>query len=301
MDSIIRAVNPEPSSRDLNPSPQKAPVNSFQFRFGSAAYDLSVRTHVMGILNVTPDSFSDGGKFASTKSAVDRALQMIDEGADFIDVGGESTRPGSESIPLAEEIRRTIPVIEAIVRMSAVPISIDSYKSSVARAALEAGATIVNDISGLTFDVKMADTISSHRAAAVLMHMQGRPKSMQQNPVYENVTREVKDFLTKQVAAARLAGIEQIIIDPGIGFGKTLEHNIQLFRELRELASLRCPVLVGASRKSFIGAILNVPVDERLEGTAAAVAVSILNGAHIIRVHDVKAMRRVAAVTDALK
>ena len=255
----------------------------------------------MGILNVTPDSFSDGGKFFSAEKAVDHALAMADEGADFIDVGGESTRPGSEPLPLDEELRRVVPVIEKLSKKISLPISIDTYKSSVAEAALSVGATLVNDVSGLTFDGAMVQTIARHRASVVIMHIKGTPRTMQQNPQYENVVTEVATFLATQAQKAHTAGIEQIIVDPGIGFGKTLQHNLQLMRNLHEIANLGFPLLVGPSRKSFIGTILDLPTDERLEGTAAAVTTCILNGAHIVRVHDVKEMKRVAKVADALK
>ncbi|MBI3580210.1 MAG: dihydropteroate synthase [Ignavibacteriales bacterium] len=270
-------------------------------QFGSVQYDLSTRTHLMGVLNVTPDSFSDGGKFFSAEKAIDHARAMVDEGADFIDVGGESTRPGSEPLPLDEELRRVIPVIEKLSKKISLPISIDTYKSPVADAALNAGAVLVNDISGLTFDSAMIRTIARRRASVVIMHIKGTPHTMQQNPHYENVVTEVATFLATQAQKAETAGIAQIIVDPGIGFGKTLEHNLQLMRNLRELAGLGFPLLVGPSRKSFIGAILDLPANERLEGTAAAVTACILNGAHIVRVHDVKEMKRVAKVADALK
>ncbi len=278
-----------------------SPKNTLVFRFGSLQYDLSARTHLMGILNVTPDSFSDGGKFFSAERAIDHALAMVDEGADFIDVGGESTRPGSEPLPLEEELQRVLPVIEKLSGKISVPISIDSYKATVADAALSAGAVLVNDISGLTFDEAMAQTIAQHRASVVLMHIKGTPRTMQQNPQYDNVVSEVAMFLENQAQKAQAAGIMQVIVDPGIGFGKKLEHNLQLMRNLQELEKIGFPLLVGPSRKSFIGTILDLPAGERLEGTAAAVTTCILNGAHIVRVHDVKEMKRVAKVADALK
>lgn len=270
-------------------------------QFGSLRYDLSARTHLMGILNVTPDSFSDGGKFFRAEKAVDHALAMADEGADFIDVGGESTRPGSEPLPLDEELRRIVPVIEKLSKKISLPISIDTYKSTVADAALSAGAVLVNDISGLTFDDTMLQTIARHRASVVIMHIKGTPRTMQQNPQYENVVSEVATFLKAQAQKAQTAGIVQIIVDPGIGFGKTLQHNLQLMRNLHRIANLGFPLLVGPSRKSFIGTILDLPANERLEGTAAAVTTCILNGTHMVRVHDVKEMKRVAKVADALK
>ncbi|MGA9365448.1 MAG: dihydropteroate synthase [Bacteroidota bacterium] len=275
--------------------------NQFFYRFGPVEYDFSYRTHVVGVLNVTPDSFSDGGKFFDKSGAIEHALRMTEEGADIIDIGGESTRPGSDSISADEELRRVIPVIEALSGKVSVPISIDTYKSAVARRAIEAGATIVNDISGLTFDPEMPAVAAQYKATVVIMHMKGTPKTMQADPVYDDVVGEIKQFLFQQAQVAEAHGVEQIILDPGIGFGKRLEHNLEVFRRLRELTELDYPVMVGPSRKSFIGMILDVPVDSRLEGTAAATAVSILNGANLIRVHDVKAMKRVAQVVDAIK
>lgn len=275
--------------------------NALVFQFGPVQYDLSARTHLMGVLNVTPDSFSDGGKFFSAEKAIDHALAMVDEGADFIDVGGESTRPGSEPLPLEKELRRVLPVIEKLSGKISLPISIDTYKSKVADAALNAGAVLVNDISGLIFDDAMMQTVARHSASVIIMHIKGTPRTMQQNPQYDNVVLEVATFLGTQAQKAQAAGITQIIVDPGIGFGKTLEHNLQLMRNLHEIAKRGFPLMVGPSRKSFIGTILDLPTSERLEGTAAAVTACILNGAHIIRVHDVKEMKRAAKVADALK
>jgi dihydropteroate synthase len=274
---------------------------NFKYRFGTVEYDLSSRTHVMGILNVTPDSFSDGGRYLNIEQAIEHGQKLAEDGADFIDVGGESTRPGSESVSIEEEIRRVIPVIESLAQKIGVPISIDTYKSDVAEAALQVGATIVNDISAMTFDMNMSSIVAKHRASVVLMHIKGTPKTMQMNPSYKNVTEDVKQFLREQVEKAIKANIKQIIIDPGIGFGKKFEHNVQLLKELKMFTSLGHPLLVGVSKKSFLGAIMNLPPSERVEGTAAAVTASILNGANIIRVHDVKEMKRVAMVSDALK
>ncbi len=273
----------------------------YQFRLGSVAYDFTSRTHIMGILNVTPDSFSDGGKYADTKHAVERALKMIDEGADIIDVGGESTRPGSDPVSIDEELRRVIPVIEELSDKTLIPISVDTYKSEVAKRALQAGACIVNDISGLAFDPAMLTMAASHGATVVIMHMRGTPKTMQNEPAYNDVVREVIEFLDQQSRKALAAGIRQIMVDPGLGFGKTLKHNIALMQNLMDFRQLGRPVLVGPSRKSFLGTILDLPVDERLEGTAAAVALCIRNGASIVRVHDVREMKRVAMVADVLK
>lgn len=274
---------------------------NFKYRFGTVEYDLASRTHVMGILNVTPDSFSDGGRYLDLEQAVVHGRKLAEEGADFIDIGGESTRPGSEPVSIEEEIRRVIPVIESLAKTISVPISIDTCKSDVAEAAVQAGAAIINDISAMTFDAKMASVAANHQASMVLMHIKGTPKTMQLDPSYKNATEEVNQFLRERVEAARNAGITQIIIDPGIGFGKKYAHNIQLLRELRTFTSLGHPLLVGVSRKSFLGAILNLPVSERMEGTAAAVTATILNGANIVRVHDVKEMKRVALVSDVLK
>ncbi len=271
------------------------------YKFGNKEFDFSKRTYVMGILNVTPDSFSDGGRYFSLDSAIEHAMKMVEDGADIIDVGGESTRPGSEPVPLEEELRRVIPVIKEIVKRVDVPVSIDTYKSEVARQALDNGASIVNDISGLRFDEKMADVVASYKASVVLMHIKGTPKTMQQNPEYDDVISEIYDYLSGSVEIARRAGIEQIIVDPGIGFGKRLIDNLEIIRRLREFKSLGYPVLIGVSRKSFIGNILNLPVDQRLEGTAGAVAISVWNGANIVRVHDVKEMVRVVKIVDAIK
>lgn len=271
------------------------------FRFKEAEYDFSQRTYIMGVLNVTPDSFSDGGSFVDSERAVDHALHMIEQGADFIDIGGESTRPGSDPVPLKTELDRVLPVILRLVPNVRIPISIDTYKSEVAREALGAGASMVNDISGLAFDPKMTGVVSEHRASVVIMHMKGTPKNMQRDPVYKDVVGEVTAFLRRQSTLARDAGIKQIIVDPGVGFGKTLIHNIALMRNLARLRSLGYPVLVGPSRKSFLDAILDLPPSERLEGTAAAVALCIESGASVVRVHDVKEMKRVALVADAWK
>jgi dihydropteroate synthase len=255
----------------------------------------------MGILNVTPDSFSDGGQFFDTERAVERGLELANQGADFLDIGGESTRPGSDPVSEEEEIRRVVPVIERLCREVKIPLSIDTYKSSVARAALSAGACIVNDISGGTYDPHMLDTVRDSRATVVLMHVLGTPKTMQLKPVYNDVVTDVSEFLDKQSSLARERGINQIIIDPGLGFGKELHHNFELMKRLSTFLQLGFPILVGPSRKSFIGKVLDLPVNQRLEGTAAAVTACILRGAHIVRVHDVKEMKRVAMVADVLK
>jgi dihydropteroate synthase len=268
------------------------------------SFDFSKKTYIMGILNVTPDSFSDGGLYFDKSSAIGRAYQMVEEGADIIDIGGESTRPGSEPISIEEELKRTTPVIESIVKKIKVPISIDTYKSEVAKVALDAGASMVNDISGLRFDPRMSEVVYEYKVPVVIMHIKGRPQDMQRNPVYEALIPEIMDYFRMGITIATRAGIteDKIIIDPGIGFGKTFDHNLEIINNLHEFTLLEKPILIGPSRKAFIGKILgDAPVTERLEGTAAAVAISIMNGANFIRVHDVKEMVKVAKVADSIK
>ncbi len=265
-------------------------------------YHLGSRTLVMGILNVTPDSFSDGGQFYEHEVAVQHALRMVEEGADILDVGGESTRPGAELISEQEELDRVIPVIEAVRRATDVPISIDSSKSGVARAALDAGADMLNDVSALRIDPGIAILAAEWGVPLCLMHMLGMPKTMQVNPEYGDLMGEIVAFLRVRAQVALDAGADPaaILVDPGIGFGKTVEHNLEIIRRLRELTGVGYAVLIGPSRKSFIGKVLDVPEGERLEGTAAAVALSIANGAGVVRVHDVKEMVRVARLADAV-
>lgn len=266
--------------------------------------DFSDKTYIMGILNVTPDSFSEGGLYFDKSAAVKRAYQMAEEGADVIDIGGESTRPGSVPVSIEEEMDRTIPVIKEIAKNIKIPISIDTYKAEVARRALDAGASIVNDISGMRFDPDMPRVVSENKVPVVLMHIKGNPKTMQQTPVYEALIPEIMDYLRLSIRLALKFGIpeDKIIIDPGIGFGKTFDHNLKIIKNLHEFTLLEKPILIGPSRKAFIGRILgDVPASGRLEGTSAAVAASILNGANIVRVHDVKEMKKVALVADAIK
>jgi dihydropteroate synthase len=264
--------------------------------------DFSQKTFIMGILNVTPDSFSDGGLYFDKQSALDRAHRMIEDGADIIDIGGLSTRPGSEPVPVEEELRRTLPVIEALSGEINVPISIDTYRSEVAKEALRAGASMANDISGLRFDQKMASVVAEAGVPVVLMHMKGAPRNMQNNPSYEALIPEILDYLRETIKLAEDAGIKDIIVDPGIGFGKTFDHNLEIINNLEEFTMLGWPVLVGPSRKAFIGEILGgAPPEERIEGTSAAVTASVLNGANIVRVHDVKEMAMVVRVSDAIK
>ena len=263
-------------------------------------------TLVMGVLNVTPDSFSDGGQFFAFDRAIAQAEQMIQEGVDIIDVGGESTRPGSEFVSEAEESRRVIPVIEWLKSASSIPISIDTTKSAVARAALAAGAEIVNDISGLRFDPAIADEVAKAKAGLVVMHSRGTPKDMQQLPPVAEIMSEVSNGLRESVAVAEQHGVprESIAVDPGIGFGKTAEQNVELIAQLgqvaREFPDL--PIIIGTSRKSFIGKLLdNAPADERLYGTLASVVAAVLKGAQIVRVHDVKPAVEAVKVADAVR
>jgi len=260
-------------------------------------------TAIMGVLNVTPDSFYDGGRRLEPEKAIADGVEMVAAGADIIDIGGESTRPGAPSVSEEEELGRILPVIRGLRRAIRAPISIDTYKSNVACAALGEGADIVNDISGLRFDPAMAAMIAEEGVPVVLMHMQGTPRTMQVEPRYGDVVREVRDFLASQISHALGKGIEpeKIIIDPGIGFGKTLDHNLSLLRNLPALATLGQPLLVGASRKTFIGKILNLAPDERLEGSLAAAVAAVLAGANMIRAHDVKETRRAVNMADAIR
>ena len=264
---------------------------------------LSERTHVMGILNVTLDSFSDGGRYFESDRAVERALQMESEGADIIDIGGESTRPGSDPVPMDEEMRRVIPVIERLRGDLSVPISIDTQKAEVAEAAIRAGACIVNDISALRSDPNLAPVVSKFNVPVVLMHMKGRPKIMQKNPKYADLIGEIYDFLNERVRYAVEAGVsrEKIIVDPGIGFGKKWEDNYVILHRLQAFHDLGCPLLIGVSRKSFIGRALDLPEEERMLGTAAAVTASVLQGVPIVRVHDVKEMAQVVRIADQIR
>ncbi len=260
------------------------------------------RTLVMGVLNVTPDSFSDGGQYYEPEQAVQRALELDEQGADIIDIGGESTRPGAEPVPLEEELRRVIPVLEKISGRVRALLSIDTYKSQVAVEALRAGAHIVNDISGLGFDPAMPGLVARWGAGVVIMHIKGTPRTMQQNPHYDDVVAEISDYFRERIGVAKRSGIdeEQIAIDPGIGFGKRLEDNFEILRRLSEFRRFGRPILIGPSRKSFIGKTLNLPPQERLEGTAAAVAVGIAHGADVVRVHEVVQMLRVVRIADRI-
>jgi len=261
------------------------------------------RPYIMGVVNVTPDSFSDGGRFFSLKDAIAHAERLIQEGADILDIGGESSRPFSAPVPLEEELRRTVPLVQAIRKQSPIPISIDTTKADVARACLNAGADVVNDISALRMDIRMADVIREYGVPCVLMHMKGTPQDMQINPFYEDVVQEIKEFLAERIAYAQEAGIptERIIVDPGIGFGKRLQDNLIILNRIDAFKQLGYPVLVGPSRKAFLGAITGItnPV-ERDTATIGAVAVAVIRGAHLIRVHSVKDIKTVLTVISAI-
>lgn len=270
-------------------------------RAGSFTLDLAERVHVMGILNVTPDSFSDGGEFLRPTDAMEQARRMIDEGADVVDVGGQSSRPGSQPISEDDELERVVPVVRKIREEWDGPVSVDTYRARVAEEAFSAGASMVNDITAFSAEPRIAEVTARAGAAAVLMHMRGTPATMQQDTAYDDLMGELAFFLGAAVDRALAAGVgdDQIAIDPGIGFGKTTEHNLAILRRLPELAVLGRPILVGPSRKSFIGNVLDLPVEERLEGTLAAVAYAVVQGARILRVHDVRSAVRVARMVEA--
>jgi dihydropteroate synthase len=274
-----------------------------RLQWGAWRMDLSSRTHVMGVLNVTPDSFSDGGRYLRPDRALAHAQQMADAGADLIDIGGESTRPGAPPVPLDEELRRVIPVIEKVAAHCQLPISIDTSKAGVARRAIEAGAAMVNDVTALRGDPAMARVVADAGVPVVLMHMRGTPATMQRRPRYRALMDDLVRFFRQRIAAASAAGIDRrrIILDPGLGFGKTLAHNLEILQRLEVLSRLGQPLLIGPSRKSFLGKLLNRSVDQRLEGTAAAVTAAVLHGAHVVRVHDVEEMVRVVRVADAIR
>jgi dihydropteroate synthase len=272
------------------------------FSIGDRQYSTNDTPLVMGILNVTPDSFSDGGKYFDPESALQQAFRMAEEGADLIDVGGESTRPGAGVITPEEEIRRVIPIIDQIKKRINIPVSVDTSKAEVARRALDAGAEVINDISAARSDSQMFFLAASRQTTIILMHMQGDPRNMQDNPTYINCATEVHNFLEERIHRAELEGISpnRILIDPGIGFGKRLQDNFNLLGNLSEFCEL-APIVVGPSRKSFIGKTLDLPADQRIMGTAAAVAIAVFNGASILRVHDVAQMKQVIQIANLCK
>lgn len=286
------------------------PRNAHTLVWNRHSLEMGSRTLIMGILNVTPDSFSDGGKYYNLDAAAAQGLKLAQDGADILDIGGESTRPFSESVSIQEEIRRVVPVIDKLAQKISIPISIDTNKAAVAKEAISAGASMINDISALRFDPEMAPLAAAAEVPVILMHMLGTPKTMQSEPVYDNVVAEVKDFLADATLKATTHGIprQRIIIDPGIGFGKTIVHNLKIIHALASLQSLELPILVGPSRKSFIQNILKSKFDKETHadnpeietGTQAAVSAAILNGAHIVRVHDVYSTVATTAILDAI-
>ncbi|MFL6215342.1 MAG: dihydropteroate synthase [Blastocatellia bacterium] len=270
---------------------------------GGGALEMGRRTLVVGVLNVTPDSFSDGGRYDQTESALEHALRMQAEGADIIEVGGESTRPGSERLLASDELARITPVLRALGKRIGIPIAVDTYKSEVARAALDLGATLINDVSALRFDAKIADVAAQAQAALVLMHMRGEPATMQKIAPSPDIFAEIESDLNVALREAEARGVsrEQVILDPGIGFGKTAEQNLALLNHLECFASFDLPLMIGVSRKRFIGSLTGRGEGERVYGTAAAVAAAILRGAHLVRVHDVREIVDVVRVTDAIR
>jgi dihydropteroate synthase len=274
---------------------------AYTWRAGPHVLDCRARTFVMGIVNVTPDSFSDGGRFFDPEMAVSRGIEMVGDGADIIDIGGESTRPGSDPVSIEDEQERVVPVIKRLAAEVQAPISVDTRKHEVAEAALDVGASIVNDVTA-GGDPEMFRLVRDSGAGMVLMHMKGEPKTMQKSPHYDDIVREVHEYLGGRVRAAVEAGVswDHLCVDPGLGFGKNTDHSLRLMKETDALLDLGRPVLVGPSRKSFIGDALGTEVGERLEGTAGAVAYMVAKGAHIVRVHDVKEMARVVRVIDAI-
>ncbi len=289
--TVLRGVLSPPAAR---------PIRTFRVRGRELV--LGRRTGVMGVVNVTPDSFSDGGNFLDAGRAVDLGLEMERCGAEIIDIGGESTRPGASPVTAEQELERIAPVVTGLRQKSDVLISVDTTKAAVARWALGNGVEIVNDVSALTGDPDMAGLVAESGAGVVLMHRRGNPQTMQENPSYRDVVAEVHEFLERAVAAAEAAGVapDSILVDPGFGFGKTVDHNLVLLNRLGVLSSLGKPILVGTSRKSFIGRLLDVPIEERLHGTSASVAAAILRGAHVVRVHDVSQMTQVSRLIDAI-
>lgn len=271
-------------------------------KIGNKIFDFNKKTYTMGILNITPDSFSDGGSFFNKDSAYKRALNIIDEGADILDIGAESSRPGSMPVNNIEEWKRLEPILEELAGKISIPISLDTYKSDVAEKAVKMGIEIINDISGLKMDKKMADVVSKYDVYVVLMHMRGEPNNMQDKPYYKDVVKEVIEELKESIEIAEKAGIkkDKIILDPGIGFAKRFEDNITLLKNLHEISKLGYPILVGASRKRFIGDILGSPATERLEGSLAVAGYSSTKGANILRVHDVKETVKTLKVTDSI-
>lgn len=274
----------------------------FILSLGDKQLDLAKKVVIMGILNLAPDSFYDGGRYAQKKKALVRVEEMISQGADLIDIGGESTRPGAIKASAEEELRRVIPILSKIKELFEIPLSVDTYKAQIAQEAIETGADMINDISGLRFDSEMKQVVAKYKVPLVLMHIKGTPRNMQNNPHYDCLMGEIISYLRESIITAKEAGIdeEKIIVDPGIGFGKSVEHNLEIINKLSELKSLGRPILIGVSRKSFIGNVLNLSTEERLEGSLAATCLAVTGGARMVRTHDVKETRRAIDLTQAI-
>ena len=293
----------QPLGRSIKETIKNISKTHYSIHCRKRTLTLGKRTLLMGILNVTPNSFSDGGFFFEKEKAIAHGLKMVEEGADIIDVGGESTRPGSKPLESEEELRRVIPVIESITKEVDVPISIDTYKSNVAERAIGAGAEIINDISGLHFDPRLAKVAAKEETPLILMHIRGTPETMQKDVHYDSLFSEIHQYLKESIRTAESSGVDprKIIIDPGIGFGKTVLDNLLIIKHLYEFRILGKPILLGTSRKTFIGKILNAEVEDRLEGTLSSIAIGVLKGAHIIRSHDVLQAKKAIAVADAIR
>lgn len=274
----------------------------FILSLGDKQLDLAKKVAIMGILNLAPDSFYDGGRYTQKKKALVRVEEMVSHGANLIDIGGESTRPGATKVSTEEELRRIIPIVGKIKELFEIPVSVDTYKAQIAQEAIEAGADMINDISGLRFDPEMKYVVAKYKVPLVLMHIKGTPGDMQNNPYYDSLLGEIVSYLRESIVIAKEAGIdeERIVIDPGIGFGKSVRHNLEIINKLSELKSLGRPILIGVSRKSFIGNVLNLPLQERLEGSLAATCLAVTQGARIVRTHDVKETRRAIDLTQAI-
>ncbi len=278
-------------------------IDNFEREIKGKIFNFGEKSFVMGILNITEDSFSDGGKYINADKAIERAIKMVEDGADILDIGAESTRPGAIPVSEEEELERIVPIVEKLSKLVKVPISIDTYKSEVAKYSLRAGADIINDITGLKGESTMAEVVSDNDAYVIIMHMQGTPQTMQSNPEYQDVVSDICLDLKESFSIAEIAGIkkEKVIIDPGIGFGKSTNHNLEIIKRVGEFKIFGAPILIGASRKSMIGNVLNLPVNERVEGSLAVAASSVMNGASIIRVHDVKETKRTLIMIDSIK
>ncbi len=287
-------------TRTVGPSLSQRP---HRFRCRGRLLDLAETTRIVGIVNVTPDSFSDGGRYVDPGAAIDQAMRLVDEGADIVELGGESSRPGATAVPAQEELDRVVPVLRPLRAALAIPLAIDTYKPEVAQVVLDEGADLINDIYGVRGEGGMAEVVARAGAGLVIMHMKGTPREMQIDPYYDDVVGEVLAFLQDRVAFSEDVGVdpEAIIVDPGLGFGKRMEDNLVLLRSLHEFHRLGKPIMVGPSRKSFIGKVLDLPVEERREGTAACVAAAILQGAAFVRVHDVRPAKRMVTMLDAIR